>query len=85
MNLSTENTPQQKLSKFSVDNVSAINITHLLVNDLKEVAKASDQLNQQAGWNKAIHLVVARNISNEYEIEDFVKFCITKKINNSNI
>ena len=81
MNLSTEKTPQQKLSKFSVDNVSAINITHLLVNDLKEVAQASDQLNQQAGCNKAIPHVAARNIRNEYELEDFVKFCISKKIN----
>ena len=80
MNLSTEKTPQQKLSNFSIENVSAVNITHLLINNLKEVAQASDELNQQAGCNKAIPHVAARNIRNEYELENFVKFCISKKI-----
>ena len=69
MNLSTEKTPQQKLSNFSIENVSAVNITHLLINNLKEVAQASDELNQQAGCNKAIPHVAARNIRNEYELE----------------
>ena len=80
MNLSTEKTPQQKLSNFSVENVTAINITHLLINDLKEVAEASDELNQQAGCNKAIPHVAARNIKNEIELENFINFCISKKI-----
>ena len=80
MNLSTEKTPQQKLSNFSIENVSAVNITHLLINNLKEVAEASDELNQQAGCNKAIPHVAARNIRNEYELENFVKFCTSKKI-----
>ena len=80
MNLSTEKTPKQKISNFSIENVSAVNITHLLINDLKEVAQASDEINQQAGCNKAIPHVAARNIKNEYELEDFIKFCISKKI-----
>ena len=80
MNLSTEKTPQQKLSNFSVENVTAINITHLLINDLKEVGEASDELNQQAGCNKAIPHVAARNIKNEIELENFINFCISKKI-----
>ena len=83
MNLSTEKTPQQKLSNFSVHNVSAINITHLPIHDLKEVAQACDELNQQAGCNKAIPHVAARNIRNEYELENFIKFCISKKIDKS--
>ena len=42
MNLSTEKTPQQKLSKFSIDNVSNVNVTHLPVDDLNKVAQACD-------------------------------------------
>ena len=80
MNLTTEKTPQQKLSNFCIDNVSAVNITHLLVNDLIEVGYACDEINQQAGCNKAIPHVAARNIKNEHELEDFIKFCISKKI-----
>ena len=52
MNLSTEKTPHQKLSNFSVDNVSAVNITHLATDNLNKVAIACDELNQQAGSNK---------------------------------
>ena len=81
MNLSTEKTPQQKLSKFSLENVSAINVTHLPIHNLKIVARACDELNQQAGHNKAIPHVAARNIKNEQELEDFIKFCISKGIN----
>ena len=40
MNLSTEKTPRQKLSNFSVDHVSAVNITHLATDDLSKVAVA---------------------------------------------
>ncbi|MDC0093914.1 hypothetical protein OAI86_06275 [Alphaproteobacteria bacterium] len=80
MNLSTEKTPKQKLSKFSVDNVTAVNITHLLINNLKEVVEASDELNQQAGCNKAIPHVAARNIKNESELDNFINFCVSKKI-----
>ena len=65
MNISTEKTPQQKLSNFSIKHVSAINITHLPIHDLKDVAHASDKLNQQAGCNKAIPHVAARNIKHE--------------------
>jgi 5,10-methylenetetrahydrofolate reductase len=81
MKLSTEKTPKQKLSKFSVDNVSAVNITHLSINDLKEVAQASDELNQQAGCNKAVPHVAARNIQSEQELDNFIKFCEAKGIN----
>ena len=81
MKLSTEKTPKQKLSKFSVDNVSAVNITHLSINDLREVAQACDELNQQAGCNKAIPHVAARNIQSENELDNFVKFCEAKGIN----
>mgnify|MGYP005710865023 FL=1 len=81
MKLSTEKTPKQKLSKFSVDNVSAVNITHLSINDLKEVAQASDELNQQAGCNKAVPHVAARNIQSEQELDNFIKFCEAKEIN----
>ena len=81
MKLSTEKTPKQKLSKYSVDNVSAVNITHLSINDLREVAQACDELNQQAGCNKAIPHVAARNIQSEKELDNFVKFCKAKGIN----
>lgn len=81
MKLSTEKTPKQKLSKYSVDNVSAVNITHLSINDLREVAQACDELNQQAGCNKAIPHVAARNIQSEKELDNFVKFCEAKGIN----
>ena len=81
MNLSTEKTPQQKLSKFCLENVSAVNVTHLPIHNLKVVARACDELNQQAGHNKAIPHVAARNIKNEQELEDFIKFCISKGIN----
>jgi len=37
-----------------------------------------DELNQQAGCNKAVPHVAARNIKNEKELEDFVKFCNSK-------
>ena len=81
MNLSTEKTPQQKLSKFSLDSVSAVNVTHLPIHDLKAVARACDELNQQAGYNKAVPHVAARNIKNKQELEDFIKFCTSKGIN----
>ena len=81
MKLSTEKTPKQKLSKFSVDNVSAVNITHLSNSDLKEVAQACDELNQQAGCNKAVPHIAARNIKSEQELDNFVKFCEAKEIN----
>ena len=74
MNLSTEKTPHQKLSNFSVDNVSAVNITHLATDNLNKVAIACDELNQQAGSNKAIPHVAARNIKGEKELEVFLKF-----------
>ena len=80
MNISTEKTPQQKLSNFAIQHVSAVNVTHLLIHDLKDVAQASDELNQQAGSNKAIPHVAARNIKHEHELEDFIKFCILKEI-----
>ena len=81
MNISTEKTPQQKLSNFTIQHVSAVNVTHLLIHDLKDVAQASDKLNQQAGYNKAIPHVAARNIKHEHELEDFIKFCTLKGIN----
>ena len=81
MNLSTEKTPHQKLSNFSVDNVSAVNITHLATDNLNKVAIACDELNQQAGSNKAIPHVAARNIKGEKELEVFLKFCKSKEIN----
>ena len=68
MNISTEKTPQQKLSNFTIQHVSAVNVTHLLIHDLKDVAQASDELNQQAGCNKAIPHVAARNIKHEHEL-----------------
>ena len=70
MNISTEKTPQQKLSNFTIQHVSAVNVTHLLIHDLKDVAQASDELNQQAGCNKAIPHVAARNIKHEHELEN---------------
>ena len=51
------------------------------IHNLKVVARACDELNQQAGHNKAIPHVAARNIKNEQELEDFIKFCISKGIN----
>ena len=75
INLSTEKTPHQKLSNFSVNNVSAVNITHLATDNLNKVAIACDELNQQAGSNKAIPHVAARNIKDEKELEVFLKFC----------
>ena len=81
MNLTTEKTPQQKLSNFTIDNVSAVNVTHLPIDDLNKVAHACDELNQQAGCNKAIPHVAARNIKNEKELENFLKFCKSKEIN----
>ena len=81
MNLSTEKTPHQKLSNFTVDNVSAVNITHLATDNLNKVAIACDELNQQAGSNKAIPHVAARNIKGEKELEVFLKFCKSKEIN----
>ena len=80
MNLSTEKTPKQKLSNFSINNVFAVNITHLPFNDLNEVARACDELNQQAGCNKAVPHVAARNIKSEKELENFIKFCKSKNI-----
>ena len=80
MNLSTEKTPQQKLSKFSLNNVCTVNVTHLPIHNLKVVAQACDELNQQAGCNKAVPHVAARNIKNEKELEDFIKFCKSKGI-----
>ena len=80
MNLSTEKTPKKKISKFSLDNVSNVNITHLPIHDLKTVALACDELNQQAGCNKAVPHVAARNIKNKQELEDFVEFCKSKGI-----
>ena len=80
MNLSTEKTPKQKLSNFCIDNVSSVNVTHLPIHNLRVVAHACDELNQQAGCNKAIPHVAARNIKNEQELEDFIKFCSSKKI-----
>ena len=80
MNLSTEKTPQKKLSKFTLDNVSNVNITHLPIHDLKAVGLACDELNQQAGCNKAVPHVAARNIKNKQELEDFVEFCKSKGI-----
>ena len=44
------------------------------------MAQASDELNQQAGYNKAIPHVAARNIKHEDELEDFIKFCTLKGI-----
>ena len=81
MNISTEKTPQQKLSNFTIQHVSAVNVTHLLIHDLKDVAQASDELNQQAGCDKAIPHVAARNIKHEHELENFIKFCTLKGIN----
>ena len=81
MNLSTEKTPQQKLSKFLIDNVSKVNVTHLPIDDLNKVAQACDELNQQAGNNKAIPHVAARNIKSKQELENFLKFCKSKEIN----
>ena len=80
MNLSTEKTPKKKISKFSLDNVTNVNITHLPIHDLKTVALACDELNQQAGCNKAVRHVAARNIKNKQELEDFVEFCKSKGI-----
>ena len=80
MNLSTEKTPKKKISKFSLDNVTNVNITHLPIHDLNIVALACDELNQQAGCNKAVPHVAARNIKNEQELEDFVEFCKSKGI-----
>jgi 5,10-methylenetetrahydrofolate reductase len=80
MNISTEKTPQQKLSNFTIQHVSAINVTHLPIHSLKDVAQASNELNQQAGFNKAIPHVAARNIKSEHELEDFIKFCSLKGI-----
>ena len=80
MNLSTEKTPKKKISKFSLDNVTNVNITHLPIHDLKTVALACDELNQQAGSNKAVPHVAARNIKNKQELEDFVEFCKSKGI-----
>ena len=80
MNISTEKTPQQKLSNFTIQHVSAINVTHLPIHSLKDVAQASNALNQQAGFNKAIPHVAARNIKSEHELEDFIKFCSLKGI-----
>ena len=81
MNISTEKTPKQKLSKFSLDNVSAVNVTHLPIHDLDMVARACDELNQQAGCNKAVPHVAARNIKSKQELEAFIKFCKLKDIN----
>ena len=81
MNLSTEKTPHQKLSNFSVDNVSAVNITHLATDNLNKVAIACDELNQQAGSNKAIPHVAARNIKGEKELEIFQILGSTKTPN----
>ena len=64
-----------------MDNVSAVNVTHLPINDLKLVAQACDELNQQAGCNKAVPHVAARNIKNKKELDDFIKFCQLKEIN----
>ena len=81
MILSTEKTPQPKLSKFALDNVSAVNIAHLSINHLREVAQACDELNQQAGCNKAVPHIAVRNIKNEQELINFIKFCKLKEIN----
>ena len=81
MNLSTEKTPQQKMSNFCIENVSAVNVTHLPIHNLKTVVEARDKLNQQAGCNKAVPHVAARNIKDNQELDDFVNFCKSKEIN----
>ena len=83
MKLSTEKTPKQKISKFSLDNVYEVKVVHLPIHDLMIVAHACDELNQQAGSNKAVPHVAARNIKSKKELENFIKFCKLKNIEKS--
>ena len=83
MKLFTEKTPLQKISKFSLENVYEVNVVHLPIHDLMMVAHACDDLNQQAGSNKAVPHVAARNIKSKKELQNFIKFCKLKNIEKS--
>lgn len=82
MIISTEKTPDQKLSKNILESVSAINVTHLPGHSLEKVAIACDKVNQKAGIIKSVPHVAARNVSNLKELKTFIHFCSSNHIKN---
>ena len=81
MNVTVEKTPRQTLSRFVLNNVNYVNITHLPIHSLDTVVYSCDELNQSVGTNKAIPHVAARNIKSMNELDSFIEFSKRKKIN----
>lgn len=80
MQISIEKTPGQKLDQFVVDTASAISIVHLPHQSLSYVLNASVDINQQAGENKSIPHIAARNVKSTDELDNFIAHCLIEKI-----
>lgn len=68
MYISIEKTPKQKLSKYAIDNSTAISVTHLPNTDFTKVIDAAIEINQLAGCAKSIPHIGARNLFTESEL-----------------
>lgn len=80
MKLTIEKSLKGKLSKFSIDSVDGIYLTHLPGNSLESVANAADQMNQRIGKPLAVPHCAARNIQSPDELQRFVEMCLQYKL-----
>ena len=80
MSITVEQTPRQTLSRFVLNNVDGVNVTHLPIHSLDTVVQSCDEINQSIGMNKAVPHVAARNIKSIDELNRFINFCKRTKI-----
>jgi len=70
MDISVEKTPKQTLTDYAVDTATYVSITHLPGTTLDKVVQSAKDLNDQAGANKSVPHIGARNLQSESELHE---------------